>query len=214
MTRIVAPGIVLLVAFLALGYWVSHGVPGIDATVAGATGDQWAGTPGRIATVLGAVLGPDLPIVALGALLVWAMVAWRRRHTDLAGLLVRASALLVLCRLTSLFKGVYARARPRDYPDWSFPSGHVVSVTSVAFTAIVLCAWLARPALRRCVVVSIAAVTLAAACRVVLAVHWLTDVLGGVLVVAGTGLLAARVLTMLPVRDGSNGSPIGSRVTT
>ncbi|MFC7613741.1 phosphatase PAP2 family protein [Actinokineospora soli] len=124
------------------------------------------------------------------------------RRPRLRGLLLRATVLLAACRAVSLAKPVFERARPREYPDFSFPSGHVVSVASVAFTLVVLCAWLAARRLRAVVWWSVAAVVLAALCRIVLDVHWLTDVLGASLGVVGLGLLTATGLGLLPARPG------------
>jgi undecaprenyl-diphosphatase len=111
----------------------------------------------------------------------------------------------VLCRLTSIvFKPVFLRQRPREYPDLSYPSGHVVSVASAALVVVLLAAWLAPRLARKAAVVGAVITVLAAACRVVLGVHWVTDTVGAVLAVLGVGLVSASALRLLPVsgRDG------------
>jgi undecaprenyl-diphosphatase len=193
-------GAALTAVFLLVGYWVRDRVPAIDTVVANALDGQWHQTTGRVANVVTDVLGPVLPVVAVFVLAVWLVWAWRTGRGALVGLLLRAIVLLAFCRAVSLFKGVFARVRPREYPDWSFPSGHVVSVASVAVTGIVLCAWFVPHMLGKVIALAVVTVTIAAACRVVLHVHWLTDVLGGVLGVTGVGLIAASALRLLPAQ--------------
>jgi membrane-associated phospholipid phosphatase len=124
-----------------------------------------------------------------------------RRDAWRVNVLLRCIVLLAACRAVSLFKTVYERDRPRDYVDFSYPSGHVVSVASVAFTSVVLCVWLAPRLLRRVTVIAVVLVVLAAAFRVLLDVHWVTDVLGGTIGVTGVGLVVATALRLLPVRE-------------
>ncbi|MDQ3579431.1 MAG: phosphatase PAP2 family protein [Actinomycetota bacterium] len=200
MTRPASLGALLLLAFLLLGVTVSDNAPAVDTLVADTLGGGWQATVGDVAFVVSAVLGPVLPVAAATALLVAALVVRRRGRPELTGLLLRAMLLLAVCRTVSLFKPFFERARPRPYPDFSFPSGHVVSVASVGFTAVVLCAWLAHRRLRAVLWASTVAVTVAALCRVILDVHWLTDVLGATLGVVGLGLLTAVGLRLLPAR--------------
>ncbi|GGS40795.1 MULTISPECIES: phosphatase PAP2 family protein [Actinokineospora] len=201
---VVGAGGLLLIAFLVLGVTVADTTPTVDRIAAESLGGGWQHTAGDIAFVGSAVLGPVLPVLLGLGLLIG---AWTRRHdARLRGLLLRAAVLLAVCRTVSLAKPLFERARPREYPDFSFPSGHVVSVASVAFTVVVLCAWLAVRRLRAVVWWSVAAVAAAALCRMVLDVHWLTDVLGATLGVVGLGLLTATGLGLLPVRSRSVGS--------
>ncbi|WP_035305802.1 phosphatase PAP2 family protein [Actinokineospora inagensis] len=194
-----ALGVLLIGLFLLLGGLVSASPPGIDRAVADTLGADWRGTAGDIAHVGSMVLGPVLPVVVSVALLVAALV--NRARARVVGLLLRCVALIWVCRTVSLVKPLFDRARPREYPEFSYPSGHVVSVSSVAVAAIVLCAWLAPRWLRLVVVGSSVAVAVTALFRVLLDVHWFTDVLGGALGVAGVGLLAASALRLLPARS-------------
>ncbi|GAA3011603.1 phosphatase PAP2 family protein [Actinokineospora diospyrosa] len=198
MRRLATLGVLLLGLFLVLGKLVSGAAPGVDVAVADTLGGDWQGTAGRVAYAGSLVLGPVLPAVAALGLVVAALV--NRGRPRLMGLLLRCVLLLAVCRAVSLVKPVFDRARPRDYPDFSFPSGHVVSVASVAFTAVVLCAWLAAHRLRLVVAVSAVAVVVAALCRVLLDVHWLTDVVGATVGVVAVGLLAGVALRLLPAR--------------
>jgi undecaprenyl-diphosphatase len=108
-------------------------------------------------------------------------------------------AVFGLCRVTSVLgKPLFLRTRPRSYPEFSYPSGHVVSVSSAGVAAVLLCVWLA-PRLTRWVALAAAVATVVVAVtRLVLGVHWLTDTVGAVLAVLGVGFVSAAVLRLLP----------------
>ena len=198
--RWLATGIVLLAAFLVLGLLVDRTPLALDRAVANALRGQDSQPAGQVAGVVTNVLGPVLPIV-VGVALV-ALVLRNRAHLPLG---LKLAAVLVLCRLTSVvFKPVFLRQRPREYPDLSYPSGHVVSVASAALVVVLLAAWLAPRLARKAAVAGAVATVLAAVCRVVLGVHWVTDTVGAVLAVLGVGLVSASALRLLPVsgRDG------------
>ena len=191
-------GVVLSAAFVVLGLSVARQPLTLDVEVANALRGVYAEPLGRVAQAGSDVLGPVLPFVLGAALL--ALALRRREHL---GLCVRLAVVLVLCRLTSLVgKPLFLRARPRDYPDLSYPSGHVVSVASTGFVLLLLAAWLWPPLVKRLAVAVAVAVVLSAACRVVLGVHWVTDTIGAVLAVTGVGLLSACALRLLPPGDG------------
>lgn len=194
--RWIVCGVVLLAAFAGLGLMVAHQPLALDAAIANALRGENTRPVGQVAGVLTNVLGPVLPYV-LGAVLL-ALAIRRPGHR---GLCVRLAVVLVLCRVTSLIgKPLYGRQRPRDYPDLSYPSGHVVAVASTGLVAVLLCAWLVPRVLGWVVAAAVAATVLAAACRIVLGVHWLTDTVGAVLAVTGVGLLSAAGLDLLPAR--------------
>jgi membrane-associated phospholipid phosphatase len=194
--RAYAWGISLLAVFMLLGYWVRDSAWPLDLIVADAMWGFWETAGGDVVSVITDILGPVLPVVTLFVL---AFFAVRYRHDAyVMNVLLRSMVLLAACRLMSLFKGVFERDRPRAYVDFSYPSGHVVSVASVAFTGIVLCGWLARRLVRRAIVLATTLVVVAAACRVLLDVHWVTDVLGGTVGVTGIGLVVAAALHLIP----------------
>ncbi len=188
-------GTLLLIGFVVLGLLVGDRPPPVDVALADAFRGQYTRPAGQVADLITNVLGPVLPF-ALGAALV--VLAWRRR--ELTALCVKLAVVLVLCRLTSLIaKPLFYRERPRDFPDLSYPSGHVVAVACTGFVAVLLCAWTRPPRVRVAITIAVAATVVGALCRIVLGVHWLTDTAGSVLAVGGTGLIAAAGLGLLPL---------------
>lgn len=200
MTRIVGGGVVLLAGFLVLGLLVRTAPSNLDTLLRGALADNAHDGLGAGALAVGAVLGPALP-VTFGAVLAIATVVWWRRGDRRASVTFRVLILLLACRLTSVVaKPLFDRHRPRVYPDWAYPSGHVVSVAATGFAAVVLCLWLAPSLAARVRWVAIVATALSAAARIVAGVHWLTDTVGSVLVVGGVGLLVGAALRLLPAK--------------
>jgi undecaprenyl-diphosphatase len=189
----------LLGAFLALGLAV-RGAPSLPDLLAWrALGEHWQGPSGSVAFAVSLVLGPVLPLAFGTGLALATIVLHARGDRQRAVVTVRVLLLLVACRLTSvLAKPVFDRDRPRAYGDFSYPSGHVVSVASTGFAAVVLCLWLFPPAATLVRRIAVAATVLAAAARVVLGVHWLTDTIGAILAVCGVGLLVGVALRVLP----------------
>ncbi|MFD9702301.1 phosphatase PAP2 family protein [Lentzea sp. NPDC059081] len=128
------------------------------------------------------VMGPTIGWAFAAVLFV---LAWRRRDPRLW----KALALHALCCATLLTRFLFDRVRPVEYHLPSYPSGHTVAVASVGFTLVVL--------LRRGVPWAVLAVLVAGFARIVLEMHWVTDVIGAVLGVTGVGLLAATALGLV-----------------
>jgi undecaprenyl-diphosphatase len=128
------------------------------------------------------VLGPTLGWAFAAVLFA---LAWRRRDVRLW----KALVLHALCCATVLTRWLFDRVRPVEYHLPSYPSGHTVAVASVGFTLVVL--------LKRGVLWAALAVLVCGFARVVLAMHWVTDVIGAVLGVTGVGLLAALALGLV-----------------
>ncbi|RAS63079.1 undecaprenyl-diphosphatase [Lentzea atacamensis] len=175
MTRVVAA--VLLISWILLGM---PEVTGLDVWVHDALPrpDWLRATAYVVSLVLGPTIGWSFAAVLF-------VLAWRRRDLRLW----KALALHGLCCATVLVRWLFDRVRPVEYHLPSYPSGHTVAVASVAFTMIVL--------LHRGVLWAVLAVLVAGFARVVLEMHWVTDVIGAVLGVTGVGLVAALALGLV-----------------
>ncbi|GAA3654204.1 undecaprenyl-diphosphatase [Lentzea atacamensis] len=175
MTRVVAA--VLVISWILLGM---PEVTGLDVWVHDALPrpDWLRATAYVVSLVLGPTIGWSFAAVLF-------VLAWRRRDLRLW----KALALHGLCCATVLVRWLFDRVRPVEYHLPSYPSGHTVAVASVAFTMIVL--------LHRGVLWAVLAVLVAGFARVVLEMHWVTDVIGAVLGVTGVGLVAALALGLV-----------------
>ena len=184
-------GVVLALASMVLGVTVREEPPALDEGLHRAAVGLGPGFE-HASAVVSFVLSPGLATIALISLGLRAFLAKDP-------LLARGAVLLAACWSTLFARHAYQRVRPIDFPKWAYPSGHVTAVTSVAFTGVVLCAWLARRHLKLAVALACAAVVVTAASRVVLEMHWFTDTVGAVLAVVGVGLVVANVLKLVPV---------------
>ena len=127
--------------------------------------------------------GTNLTMLPL--MIVVSLVLWRKYHHPLA-----AVQLLVVCigslSLNPTMKHLLDRPRPAMYPlrgmwTWaSYPSGHLILTTALYFTVSLLLrnarGW------RWPFAASVAIIALTAYSRVYLAVHWPTDLIGGLLI--------------------------------
>ncbi|MFI6100374.1 phosphatase PAP2 family protein [Lentzea sp. NPDC051213] len=175
MTRVLA--VVLVISWVLLGLpeatwidvWVQDGLPR----------PEWLRTTAFVVSlVLGPALGWSFAAVLFG------LACWRRDPR-----LWKALALHGVCCATVLLRWIFDRMRPIEYHLPSYPSGHTVAVASTAFTLVVL--------LGRGVLWGALAVLVVGFARVVLEMHWVSDVVGAVLGVTGVGLLAAMALGLV-----------------
>ncbi len=175
MTRAVAAVLVLS--------WILLGLPevtGLDVWVHDALPrPEWLRD---VAFVVSLVLGPTIGWSFAAVLFV---LAWRRRDPRLW----KALAVHGLCCATILTRYLFDRVRPVEYHLPSYPSGHTVAMAATGFTLVVL--------LNRGVLWAVLAVLVAGFARVVLEMHWVTDVVGAALGVTGVGLLAAMALGLV-----------------
>ncbi|TNC22334.1 phosphatase PAP2 family protein [Amycolatopsis alkalitolerans] len=188
-----------LCLFIVLGVVVAKHPLALDLAVTGAFYGLWRGTLGQVTSLVSDLLGIAVPAVVAIGLLTGAILAWYRGSRREAWLVARALVVYGAARLTSwLAKPLFLRQRPREYAEFSYPSGHVVAIASSALALVLLCRWLA-PAMTRWAALASSLVTaVVALTRLLLGVHWLTDTVGAVLGVLGTGLLAASVVRLLP----------------
>lgn len=167
----------------------------IDAGLSNEVRSGLAGAGGlldaaRVLTWFGHPLVVDVIVLA-------AVVGLWRRHRPITAIaLVGVGAASLIVR--ALVKEFMARPRPADgfsvATGGSFPSGHTAGAAFVAVAAIVLLrrAWVA--------VVATAYALVVAASRIVLNVHWLTDVVGGLLLGATFALLLPWACTQIGER--------------
>ncbi|MFB9902410.1 phosphatase PAP2 family protein [Allokutzneria oryzae] len=204
-------GAVLFLACLVLGAVVNHDPPSIDVWFVEAFRGEHDELLGRIIKPVTDVFGPALALALMVALVFGFGYFTGLGDGARAGVMVRAALVLGLSWAVVQLKGVFARTRPRVFPGESFPSGHVTAVTAVAVTTVVLIVWSGWKLARWLPSALAFIVLLAASCRVMLGVHYLTDVIGGVLGALGMGLLVAAAVWPSRVQNGHDGGVVSSR---
>jgi undecaprenyl-diphosphatase len=183
----------------ALAFVVRVGVPGVvhadEAAIRAATSVTRGSSTLRSVLLGGqAAFQPTGVNAAVGLVCLW---AWRRRGLGTRALWA-AITVLIGWGLGNVVKQVVGRARPvvenavDHAPGYSFPSGHATN-TTVAAIALVVLLW---PLLRRrgrVVATSLAVVVtlLVGLDRVMLGVHYPSDVLGGYLLGGAVALGSA-----------------------
>lgn len=131
------------------------------------------------------------PLIAL--LSGWLVCKGRRADALLLCLSGLGGALLVL-----LLKAVFARPRPAlwdtlELASFSFPSGHTMGTAACASALAIVLARL-RPAARtRAAILALLWIVLMGLSRMVLGVHWPTDVITGAALGSALSLLMARL---------------------
>ncbi len=186
---------ILIIATLLIGLAIDAGLASnidtqISHPLALRTGES---SDALIATIQGVSwLGGGIPrwlLVVLLCALLWRSAGRR------PALLFAATAICANLA-SSLLKNIFDRPRPDLIPhldhvsSWSYPSGHATSVTAIAIAF----ALLAPPPWRRVAAgCAAAAILLTALSRVMLGVHWPSDVLGGTMLGAAFALAAAAI---------------------
>jgi membrane-associated phospholipid phosphatase len=182
----------MLVAAVALaGLLLGNRVPPVDRWLLSSVYTPLGDPISAIATAVSGVG----TLIAVVAFLVSLGFVWRRTHS--VGVVLRHLAVLAAGMSVILAQLVFQRSGPPvTDQDWTYPSGHAVFLTAIAFTVVVA----APMRWRRVVAMGAAtAVALVAASRLVLGEHYLVDVVAAVLATVGVGVLAATAMR-LPVR--------------
>ncbi|PPJ02126.1 PAP2 family protein [Nocardia nova] len=176
-------------------------ITGADATTLRWFVDHRNGTATAWALVITDV-GSPVGVVAL-AVIVSGALAWRRRSVVPAVFVLGAVGFAAAA--STVTKYVVARARPPAVlhltaeSDFSFPSGHTTGTTALVGAVLVVFV-LTRPGYARTAVAGVCTagiVAVVAATRLYLGVHWLTDVVGGVVLGTAVTLIATTLLVWL-----------------
>jgi undecaprenyl-diphosphatase len=189
---------VLVTSVVAVTAWDAGVVLALNPVVAGNPALRFAAT---VATTVGSPVSVDiLTVVAI-------VIAWLRCAAATVGR-VWAAGYLAVARLVELgldtgMKNLVDRPRPTvPHPlavatDASFPSGHTAG-TAVLCVSVLLLVHAAGPRPVRTLPIAVAAVVIAsvAASRVLLGVHYPTDVLGGALLGTATALALVPLLAI------------------
>lgn len=190
-------------AFLVLAVVPWPPLRHVDAA-APAAGHAWLvhATVARDVTLVVTDLGSPVAVDVVTAVAIVVLLVLRRWRAAVVVAVARLGELVT----ETLLKIAVHRARPDLLPHLvsaggaSFPSGHTAGSAAVYGTVvIVLGARLAAPVRRRLLVAAGVWVALVAASRVLLGVHFPTDVLGGVAV--GVAWIAVALLAV-PARSG------------
>lgn len=183
-------------ALVALAGWLLRdAVPPADQWIAAhAVGEAGA----RVATAVSAVG----TIACFGMLVVLLVAAWRQRRMRIGGLL-RYAVLLACCLAMALSQTVFQRPGPPQHePDWTYPSGHVVVIGALAVTAVAVASSISTNWARIAAIIGSVVVVAVSVSRIVVAQHWLVDVVAAAIAAVGIGLVAATILRLpLPARS-------------
>ena len=191
-----------LASFLTLALLVqaSPRVRGWDESVASWVAEEVSPSAGGLAHGL-TQIGSSPVYMAVTAVVTVALLVTRRFR--LAGFLV--CVVLGQWMLSNLLKHLFERDRPTidqvvDAYGYSFPSGHATASAAV-FLSLALVVAAVRPQWNRSLIIgsAIALAVLVAGTRVVLGVHWTTDVLAGLALGWTWCLLCAWAFRVLPV---------------
>jgi len=196
---------IFLAGFMVLAALEGHRPASIDLTAARELGvgkrTDWF-QAARVASFVGSG-----PVVAMLAVVFAAVILWQTRELFLAAAAPVAAATAGVVEVIT--KQLVQRPRPRTSvltgaSGYSFPSGHTTGFTAlvVAVIGVVVLLGLDR---RYGLLWRLGAVVVAlsvATSRVVLGAHWLTDVIGGLLLGAAVGIgvtiIAARAARVAP----------------
>jgi membrane-associated phospholipid phosphatase len=169
----------------------------LDSWMARATLGTPGGTVARGAELV-TKLGRPKVVVALGAAL--AVGAWLRW---------RDLAICVFCLAAPVIAGGLERALKEA--GYSFPSGHATGTSAVATVALVVgcAAWTSRAARLMVSFCAVSFVAIVAGTRLVLGVHYLTDVIGGVALGCSVTLALAVAVDAAPTFRARTALPLG-----
>lgn len=193
--RLAVGGLVCVAAVTMAGIVLREVTPPADAWVL----DHLYAAPGTAAARVATIISFAGTLLLLVMLIAGAIMVWRHQRTEAPGLLLRTLLLLALCGSVFALQGVIGRVGPPQQPDvGTYPSSHATLATAVLFAAAVLYARLGRSWLRGVTVAGGAVLLLVCFSRMVLAEHWMVDVVAGIVATVGVGMFAAALLDIGP----------------
>ncbi|STX29709.1 PAP2 superfamily [Legionella beliardensis] len=137
--------------------------------------------------------------IVIPTIVITSLILFIKQQKRLALHLLVAIVIAAVC--ASILKNTIVYLRPAgavaDSLTYAFPSRHVtLSSTYIVFLAALIIPQMRRPWLG--LVIACLSILLEAAARILLEVHWLTDVIGGFLLGAACGLLSAYSFYLKP----------------
>lgn len=206
-TRLIGVGVVIVAALAALVWQNSaQATDSLDRQVATALYAR-PGSPTR--SLFAAVTVGGKPVVVVALTLIVAAWAWRRHRDPILAafcpIAVGASSLVEKALKTVVGRSRPATAMLAHESSRSFPSGHATAATALATTVALVLIATGLPRRRRLVAVLAAYSVVISASRLVLGVHFLTDVIAGTAL--GVGVPLAVALAVTSSRHGSSKPP-------
>ncbi len=170
----------LVFVVLAIVLRMNGGVNSFDTSVAMWFTDSRSGALESLGKLIASL---TTPFILVAVTVIAAVVLWARSRRHDAVIL--AGSVFIAYLFGAIAKRLEGRARPlapinlSPESEPSFPSGHVLVVTTIAFVALGL-AWAELDRMARTVwtTVAVVAVTMVSLDRLVVGAHWFTDVLG------------------------------------
>lgn len=195
--RLFASGLLLFAAVIAMGFAVAAGrFHDFDIAVSHALNMQRGVSPDWLIIVMTGIswIGGGIQRYVIVGILALALWRWSGRKAALA----LAVATLVSALASDILKSFFARVRPDLVPQLdlisspAFPSGHGTNAAVVYLVFIILVPQARHPAWQ---LAAAAMILLTGLSRILLNVHWPTDVIGGWMLGMSFALMAAAVIS-------------------
>ena len=195
--RLFASALLLFAAVIALGFAVTAGrFHDFDIAVSNALNLQRGVSPDWLILVMQGIswIGGGIQRYVIVGILALALWRWSGRGAALA----LAVATLASAMTSDILKNFFARVRPDLVPQLdlmsspAFPSGHATNAAVVYLLFIMLVPQARHPAWQ---LATAAMILLTGLSRILLNVHWPTDVIGGWMLGTSFALMAAAVIS-------------------
>jgi membrane-associated phospholipid phosphatase len=192
-------GLVGVEAVVLVGLLLRGVTPPADAWI---VHHLYAAPGSPVAAVATAVSGVGT-LVGLAALLVGAVLVWWRGRARSVGLLLRVLVVTVASGSVLLLQNLILRPGPPQQPQLgTYPSGHATVMTALVLAGVLLYGTLGTAWRRGALIGGGAAIVLVSASRMVLAEHWLIDIMAAIVATTCVGLVAAAALRLHPTGPG------------